>query len=115
MDLQELEDWFSQEKERLEKQAFKSFMNSSDWTKPKKHFDKEYKKLIREYQKQQAVIYRNEKINTAVHKPIKKYHDWKTNQIIKIKQWKERKILAIKKWAFDRKIKKILEEERTLY
>lgn len=106
MDDAELDDWFGQEKDRLEDR----FYAEKDTTKAKEQFDRDYRKLLAAYQRKQEDIYAHQRRHAALQKPIRRWKEAWHLRVAMARGWFEERKLAVRKWLFDRKIKRILQD-----
>jgi len=108
MDESELDEWFNEQRDQLEKKFYKLALEKQDWAPLQKEFDENYKRLIKVYQERQQKIYEQQRRTEKHRVPLRKYRAWKAERVSKFERWKKKTKAAWKKWLFDRKIKKIL-------
>jgi len=110
MDDQELDDWFGEEREKLETTYMTGAEKRVEPEKLRAAFDKGFKDLVAQYQKKQAQIYATQRRQAAIQKPI---HRFKENRDLAIRAIKDEWTLFIahiKAWFFHQKIKRILRQ-----
>jgi hypothetical protein len=108
MEESELDDWFNEQKEMLEERFYAEAQK--DVAAAKAHFDKDYKKLIREFQEKQVKIYEHKERAARLQKPIARSRELMRLRTQAVKQWWRQMRLDVKKWRFDRKIRRILKQ-----
>lgn len=110
MDELELEDWYAQEREKLEEVVMKALQDNKHPDAAEVTFNKKYRALIKTYQEKQQTLFNKEQRSKKIAKPIARIRE----QITLIQQtpgfWFQRKKKEYQKWRFDRKVKRILKE-----
>jgi hypothetical protein len=112
MEEQELDEWFNEQKERLEERFYAEA--EKDVAKAKARFDKDYQLLIRQFQQKQGALYDQKARAARLHKPVDRMRERWRLTISEVRQWIAAKRLAVKKWRFDRKIRRILKDKSDL-
>jgi hypothetical protein len=111
MDEQDLDEWFNERKNQLERKIYKELDKAKDKKPIVAKFDRQYKALLRQFQSKQAGLYAQQLRREKINKPIKQIEEkWKDIQLTVINKYKVIKA-KIKKYFFDKKIKKILKNE----
>ncbi len=108
MDEMELDDWFGEEREKLETTYMAGAEKRAEPEKLRAAFDKAFKELVAHYQKKQEQIYAAQRRQAAIQKPIARF---KENRDLAIRVMKDEWTLLvarIKTWFFHQKIKRIL-------
>jgi hypothetical protein len=118
MEESDIDEWFSEEKERLE-ERFYAALNASKSTEKakdnaKKRFDKDYRALIATLQKKQLDLYERKRRVAAIHAPIDKAMARMRLASMRVTQWSAAKKEAVKKWFFDKKVRRILRDKSDL-
>ncbi len=114
MDDMELDDWFNEEREKLETVLLEALQNnkqSDNADNARKIFDKKYKKLIVSFQKQQEQSYTKKRRLEQMQKPIDKMRAKYENISSAVSAWWTKRKEAVRRWFFERKIKRILRDK----
>lgn len=112
MEESELDEWFNEEKEKLEERFY--LEAEKDVYKAKDHFDKDYQTLIKLFQQKHDKLYDQQVRAAKMRKPIERFQAKIELKKMLTKQWINEKKLAVKKWIFDQKIKRILKDKSDL-
>ena len=113
MEDSELDDWFTEEREKLEEKVYLGLQGKNP-IKAKEDFDKQYRALILEFQKKEQQIFDSRERNAKIQAPIRHAKERMSLFFKKIQSWLAAQKLAIKKWFFDRKIRKIVRDKSDL-
>lgn len=108
MDEQELDDWFGEEREKLETTYYESAQAGKDLEKLRVTFDTNLRKLLAQYQTKQSQLYDQERRRAALAKPIARYHAFVDERKQRIDEWWTGLVTGVRAWFFHQKIKRIL-------
>jgi CRISPR/Cas system CMR subunit Cmr6 (Cas7 group RAMP superfamily) len=112
MEESEVDDWFNEQKEMLEERF--AAESQKDLYKAKDRFDKDYKRLLLEFQKRHGKVYDQKLRQARMQKPIARFRERKRLLVESTDLWFTERKLAIKKWFFDQRVKRILKDKRDL-
>lgn len=112
MEEPEIDEWFSEEKERLEERFYAEAQK--DVAKAKERFDHDYRKLILNFQAKQEQSYDAAKRKAALQKPLARFKERRRLAAEAVRQWWQQRTLALKKWWFDRKVRRIIKDKSDL-
>jgi len=115
MDEAELEDWFVEERGKLEEKFLAALQVHKKPDAAKIEFDKRYRALIAKYQHEQQAIYERKRTVESIRTPIAKMRARITDMHERITAWFARRKTAIRTWFFERKIQRILRDKRDMY
>ena len=118
MDEAEIDERFSAQKENLE-ERFYAVLNDQKASeakrqKAKERFEKDYRALIEDLQKQQYALYLRQKRAVAMRAPFLRITEHMSLWRASCKQWFTSRKQAVKKWFFDRKVRRILRDKSDL-
>jgi hypothetical protein len=114
MEESELEEWFSESREKLEERYFAAVTAGKDTEKAKLEFDKGYRSLIAGFQERQAQLYEHKLRAAALKAPFARVRDRVRLFFKRIgDRWRNRGH-PIRKWLFERKIRRILRDKSDL-
>jgi hypothetical protein len=108
----EIDDWFDEEKERLEERFHTEFMRNPE--RAKSRFDREYRALIIALQKKHIALYEHQLRMAKLKKPFTRMKMEVHARLDLVPPWWDARVLAVKKWWFDRKFKRILRDKHNL-
>lgn len=111
MDDAELDEWFNEEREKLETVLFEALLNNKNAEQARLVFDKKYRKLIAQLQKKQDQNYDHARRMVKIQKPIDKIKAIFENTTTTISIWWTKVREAVRRWFFERKIKRILRDK----
>jgi len=115
MEEQELDEWFTEQREKLEARFYAVLNENKESTKEKERFEKDYQELILEFQKRQMALYAQQKRLAALQAPMARWSSQHALLQTQLENWWAGRKAAYKKWRFDRKIRRILKDKRDLY
>jgi ppGpp synthetase/RelA/SpoT-type nucleotidyltranferase len=113
MEESELDEWFTQERERLEERFYAQALKDS--VAAKERFDRDYKALITTFQHKQAQIYDAQMRSEHIHAPIARVRERVRRFLHPIKKIPRRIKRRITTWFFERKMRRILKDKSDLY
>jgi|GEM_PF-1745124 len=112
-----IEDWFTQEKEKLEEEylnVLHSVHDDDTLKKAHRRFEKRYCKLIAEYQHRLQKFDNQVRRKNAIATPIARWRAKWNAARTQTSDWIARKREEFRKWRFDKKVRKILKDKRDL-
>jgi hypothetical protein len=74
MNEEEIEAWYEEEKEKLDEKFLKGLKSKKNHDKVKAEYGKKLKKLIKEYENKYSLLWKKEKFDNKVVKPIKVFN-----------------------------------------
>jgi hypothetical protein len=114
MDDAELDDWFTEEREKLEERFLYAVQENKGPERAKVAFERKYRSLIAKYQREQQAIYDHKRRSEAIQAPITKWKARIAEKQDDLGLWWAARKTAVRKWFFDRKVRRILKDKRDL-
>jgi hypothetical protein len=110
IDESEIEDWFEEEKSKLNKTLYDASYAKKDVEKAKKKYDEQFAKLLKRYNKEHKNLTKRIERKRKFQKPFKDVKAWWKHYKKKTsKKWKARHE-KFKKWRFDREYDRLMKK-----
>lgn len=104
MDEQELDDWFRQQRSRLE-ERFSAHRDTA-------RFDRDYRRLLATYQRRQEAIYARSQRRAAREKRIGQWKERWQGCFESLRQAVASRKARLKAWLFNQRIRRILRQQQ---
>ena len=108
VDEQEVEEWYDEERERLETAYYDGALASLDADQLKAAFDHGLRQLLTDYQRRQEKLASEQRRRAALQKPIARARAWMEERRRGWNAWWARRATIARTWLFHQRIKRIL-------